>query len=79
MVTVNMHQAKTHLSALVRQALDGESVVICRDGDPMVFLQPVKSVLPRDPLVPFPDLACLEVACDLTAPLDESEWPEAAR
>ena len=37
---VNMHEAKTNLSALVRSALEGEDVVIARHGEPMVRLVP---------------------------------------
>ena len=39
--TVNMHQAKTSLSRLVRRALDGEEVIIARNGEPLVKLVPV--------------------------------------
>ena len=36
MRTVNMHEAKTHLSHLVREAACGEPFVIARAGKPMV-------------------------------------------
>ncbi|WP_419161309.1 type II toxin-antitoxin system Phd/YefM family antitoxin [Candidatus Palauibacter sp.] len=36
MRTVNMHEAKTHLSRLVRAAVDGEPFVIARAGKPLV-------------------------------------------
>lgn len=36
MVTVNIHEAKTHLSRLVARAANGESVVIARAGKPLV-------------------------------------------
>ena len=36
MVTVNMHEAKTHLSKLVDQAAKGEAFVIAKAGKPMV-------------------------------------------
>lgn len=36
MKTVNMHEAKTHLSKLVEQAVDGEPFVIARSGKPLV-------------------------------------------
>jgi len=38
---VNMHQAKTSLSRLVRRALEGEEVVIARNGEPLVKLVPI--------------------------------------
>jgi prevent-host-death family protein len=41
MTTVNMHEAKTHLSRLVEQAARGETVVIAKAGKPLVKLVPV--------------------------------------
>jgi prevent-host-death family protein len=34
--TVNIHEAKTHLSRLVEQAAQGQSFVIAKAGKPMV-------------------------------------------
>jgi prevent-host-death family protein len=42
-VQVNLHDAKTHLSRYVDQALAGEEVVIARAGKPLVRLMPVGS------------------------------------
>jgi prevent-host-death family protein len=36
MKTVNIHEAKTHLSRLVERAAEGESFVIARAGKPLV-------------------------------------------
>ena len=36
MRTVNMHEAKTHLSRLVKAAADGEPFLIARAGKPLV-------------------------------------------
>ena len=36
MQTVNMHEAKTHLSKLVEKAVNGEPFVIARAGKPLV-------------------------------------------
>lgn len=36
MKTVNIHEAKTHLSKLVDEASNGESFVIAKAGKPMV-------------------------------------------
>ncbi len=38
MKTVNMHEAKTHLSRLVEEAAAGEDIVIARAGKPIVRL-----------------------------------------
>jgi prevent-host-death family protein len=44
MIIVNMHEAKTNLSALAEKARRGEKVVIARAGEPWVELVPyVKS------------------------------------
>ena len=36
MVTVNMHEAKTHLSKLVDRAVKGEVFIIAKAGKPLV-------------------------------------------
>ena len=40
-VKVNMLEAKNQLSRLVKEALDGEDVIIASNGEPMVRLVPV--------------------------------------
>lgn len=42
--TVNMHEAKTHLSRLVERAVEGEEVIIAKAGKPLVKLVPVEPV-----------------------------------
>jgi prevent-host-death family protein len=39
--TVNIHAAKTHLSRLIEQAVEGEEIVIAKAGRPMVRLVPL--------------------------------------
>jgi prevent-host-death family protein len=46
MKTVNMHEAKTHLSRLVEQAVRGEPFVIARAGKPLVKVTLVDSAPP---------------------------------
>jgi len=41
--TVNMHEAKTHLSRLVEQAAKGEPFVIARAGKPLVKVMPLEA------------------------------------
>ncbi|GJE62573.1 type II toxin-antitoxin system Phd/YefM family antitoxin [Methylobacterium trifolii] len=41
MKTVNLHEAKTHLSRLVDQAASGEAFVIAKAGRPMVKVVPL--------------------------------------
>jgi prevent-host-death family protein len=41
MRTVNMHDAKTHLSRLVEEAAKGEPFIIAKAGKPMVRVTPL--------------------------------------
>ena len=41
MRTVNMHEAKTHLSRLVERAANGEPFVIAKAGKPLVKVVPL--------------------------------------
>lgn len=47
MKTVNMHEAKTHLSKLVEEALLGEPFVIARAGKPLVKVTVIEEAPPR--------------------------------
>jgi prevent-host-death family protein len=49
MRTVNMHEAKTHLSRLVDQAAKGEPFVIARAGKPLVKVVPLEAVPAHKP------------------------------
>ncbi len=37
-IQVNVHEAKTHLSKLIQEALNGNEVIIARDNRPVVRL-----------------------------------------
>lgn len=41
--TVNIHEAKTHLSRLVEQAARGHEFVIAKAGKPMVRVVPIEA------------------------------------
>ena len=41
MRTVNIHEAKTHLSRLVDRAADGEPFIIAKSGKPLVKVVPI--------------------------------------
>ncbi|MEM0922145.1 MAG: type II toxin-antitoxin system prevent-host-death family antitoxin [Pseudomonadota bacterium] len=43
MSTVNIHEAKTHLSRLIAEVEKGGEVTIARDGKPVVKLIPVEA------------------------------------
>jgi prevent-host-death family protein len=40
MTTVNIHEAKTHLSKLLRRVMNGEEIVIANAGKPVAVLSP---------------------------------------
>ncbi len=42
MKTVSIHEAKTHLSRLIQQALSGEEIIIANRNEPMVRLEVVR-------------------------------------
>lgn len=70
MQQVSVHEAKTHLSRLLRQAAAGDDVVITRSGRPVVRLVPVEGTGERP--VFGVDEGRFVVPDDFDAPLDES-------
>ena len=67
MKTVTIHEAKTHLSRLVNEALAGESIIIARRNEPLVFLQPIAQAKPT------PRVGCL---AHWNVDLDDFDNPE---
>lgn len=49
MTTVNIHEAKTHLSRLLEQAARGDEVLIAKAGKPIARLVPIAAKKPRQP------------------------------
>ena len=47
MKTVNIHEAKTHLSKLIESAVNGEPFVIARAGKPLVKVVMIETQGPR--------------------------------
>jgi len=45
METINIHEAKTHLSRLVEQAAKGEPFIIAKAGKPLVKVVPLQGSL----------------------------------
>jgi prevent-host-death family protein len=66
---VNIHEAKTHLSRLIQEALDGEEIVIARGNAPVVRLVLVESARPRRSLGWA--RGQVTMAPDFDAPLDD--------
>jgi len=77
MKTVNVHEAKTNFSSLLAKLeADSETIVICRNGEPVADLVPHKR---GNRLKPHPLLSKIKINYDPTEPLSESEWPKASR
>ena len=68
MKTVNIHEAKTHLSKLLAQVQAGEEIVISRSGKPCAKLVPISRVKKRKP-----GIAKGAVTDSFFEPLPESE------
>lgn len=49
MQTVNIHEAKTHLSRLLNQVHAGAEIVIAKAGRPLAKLVPIEKPTKRDP------------------------------
>jgi prevent-host-death family protein len=69
MIIMSLHEAKTKLSELVRDALDGETVVIARHGKPAVRLVPVKEAEDVRELGFYS--GAVRIADDFDAPLND--------
>jgi prevent-host-death family protein len=67
--SVNIHQAKTHLSRLVERVESGEEIVIARAGRPVARLVPYRAR--RTPRVPGGWEGRVRVAADFDAPIPE--------
>jgi len=66
---VNIHEAKTKLSALLRRVADGEEIIIARAGKPLARLVPLRR---RSSRVLGIDDGRFEIPASFDAPLPES-------
>ncbi len=69
MRTINIHEAKTHLSRLVEEASEGEEIVIAKAGKPVARLVPVEKTSKRRKLGIL--AGKFAVPSDFDAPLPE--------
>ncbi len=67
MTTVNIRQAKTHLSRLLAEVARGEEVIISHAGTPIARLEPYAAAPPQRPL--GRDRGLFRVPDDFDAPL----------
>jgi prevent-host-death family protein len=47
MQTVNIHEAKTHLSKLIQKAVNGEPYIIAKAGKPMLKVVSIDAPQPK--------------------------------
>jgi prevent-host-death family protein len=73
MKTVNVYDAKTHLSQLLAEVERGEEVVIARNGQPIARLGPVQPPVPRRRVLGQQRHLVLHAAADAFAPMSEAE------
>ena len=69
--TVNLYEAKTHLSALVERAAAGEEIVIAKSGKPKAKLVPYRP--PTEPRTPAHALGLTFIADDFDAAMPDLE------
>lgn len=67
--TVNIHEAKTHLSRLIDAVLGGQEIIIAKAGKPMVRLAPLKKRM--QPRQPGALKGRIRIADDFDAPLPD--------
>ena len=73
MRTINIHEAKTHLSRLVEGVAKGEPFIIAKAGKPMA------KVVPLDPPTPVERLGFLEGAFSIPDDFDDMGSAEIER
>lgn len=76
MITVNIHEAKTQLSALLhRLEKSHETIRLCRNGKAIADIVPIQEG--NDPLKMHAILyKGAKILYDPTQPLSEDEWPD---
>ena len=67
---VNVHEAKTQLSKLIQEALDGEEVVIARNSKPLVRLEVLPGVKKQRRIGGLKGVV-INIADDFDEPLDD--------
>ena len=69
MISVNIHEAKTHLSRLLKRVAAGEEILISKAGKPMAKLTPLSK--PQANRVPGLDKGMVQIPEDFDAPLPD--------
>ena len=68
-VTVNIHEAKTHLSKLLQQVMAGEEIIIAKSGMPLARIVPYEQK-PKQ-RIPGSAKGQIRIAPDFDAPLPD--------
>ncbi|WP_119677886.1 type II toxin-antitoxin system Phd/YefM family antitoxin [Indioceanicola profundi] len=68
MKTLNLYEAKTHLSSLVDEAEAGAEIVISKNGKPKAKLVPFEPPAPKQPRKPAGVLGVVWIADDFDEP-----------
>ncbi len=69
MISVNVHEAKTHLSRLLERVAAGEEILISKAGKPMAKLTPLSK--PQVNRVPGLDKGVIKIPDDFDSPLPD--------
>jgi prevent-host-death family protein len=69
MTTVNIHEAKTHLSKLLRRVMNGEEIIIAKSGKPIAVLSPIEKI--PEPRIPGIDKGKIIIHNNFDDPLPE--------
>ena len=77
MKTVNIHEAKTNLSSLLAGLeADHETIVICRNGEPVADLVPHQRATRT---TVHPALCKITIGYDPVEPCSVEDWPQVAQ
>jgi prevent-host-death family protein len=68
-LTINVYEAKTHLSELLERVMNGEQIVIAKAGKPVAVLSPVVQTPAQR--IPGIDAGKVLIGPDFDAPLPE--------
>jgi len=79
MLTVNMYEAKTQFSSLIKKVEnEHEKILVCRNGHPIAEIIPLKKTNNKK-LPAFDPKLKLNINYDPTEPLDYDELPEVCK
>ena len=70
MITVTIHEAKTHLSRLIREVLSGEEVIIAKGKNPVAKLTPISPKQGSRKIGPSPGIIT-HISKDFDEPLED--------